>query len=151
MRFASRSCYQKRGSLLHCLFTLTRLAAGGTISVALSVTCWAMQNCKQNCSFQLVPGYYPAFFPKEPGLSLTSPDYHQSVLPRLYSICYLLTNCQRINLRPLLFLNHPDHRHHHQNLHYPDLLNPLSTRHPHPHQTQIPRALPHLRVQGLHP
>ena len=145
MRFTSQLCYQSCGSLLHCLFTLTRLATGGNISVALSVTRWAMQ---KNCSCQFVPGYYPAFFPKEPGLSLTTNRYHQRFAARLYSICYLLTNFKRITLHPLLHQNRLNPRL--LKTHHPHPLNPQRTR-SHLHHTLTLRVLRHLQDQDLRP
>lgn len=65
MRFTSHNCYQLRGSLLHCLFTLTLCRAVCFLLHFLSDS----GIYSKNCICLSLPGYYPAFFPMEPGLS----------------------------------------------------------------------------------
>ena len=64
-----QSCCQNCGEPLPHLFTLTP-KKGGLFSVALSVRKRLMLYGKtQKNKFPFLPGYYPAFFPVEPGLS----------------------------------------------------------------------------------
>lgn len=85
MRFTSHNCYQLCGSLLHCLFTLTNFFIGGNISVALSVILRSF--AKKIYNYPNMPGNYPAFFPKEPGLYLIIISYHKDITMRSYPIC----------------------------------------------------------------
>ena len=87
---------------------------GGNISVALSVKTGLYKNL---CSYQVLPGCYPAFFPKEPGLYLIIRSYHQDITTRLYPICTKII--QRL-LRQILHLKDHHHFHHPMN---PDLLH----------------------------
>ena len=85
-------CYQKGGSLLHCLSTLTRK----NLAVSLCCTIPGVASA----------GRYPASCPAKPGLS--SPGPFRSCQPRLHILL-----CQKRNIRQLiiipqtLFLVHP--------------------------------------------
>ena len=73
-----RSCYQGRGSLLHCLSTLTACAAVYFCCTGLGVTS---------------TGRYPASCPLKPGLSSSAPFrlYSRDHLAYLHE-CYSNTN-----------------------------------------------------------
>ena len=85
-------CYQRNGSLLHCLSTLTRK----NLAVSLCCTIPGVASA----------GRYPASCPAKPGLS--SPGPFRSCQPRLHILL-----CQKRNIRQLiilpqtLFLVHP--------------------------------------------
>ena len=85
-------CYQRNGSLLHCLSTLTRK----NLAVSLCCTIPGVTSA----------GRYPAPCPAKPGLS--SPGPFRSCQPRLHILL-----CQKRNIRQLiilpqtLFLVHP--------------------------------------------
>ena len=61
-----RFCYQTRGRLLPCLFTLTCFQAVIFCSTFCQFRGYAIKD--DNCP--VLPGYYPASFPVEPGLYL---------------------------------------------------------------------------------
>jgi len=73
-------CYQRNGSLLHCLSTLTRK----NLAVSLCCTIPGVASA----------GRYPASCPAKPGLS--SPGPFRSCQPRLHILL-----CQKRNIRQL--------------------------------------------------
>ena len=136
MRFTSRTCYQLRGSLLHCLFTLTRFAAGGTISVALSVTHWALQ---KTAAARLCPVITRHSFRRSPDFLSLAPviiSRRQSgYIPSVFKNSLIL----KITLLPL-----PHHLSLRQSLrlHHLNLQTHLRRFRPH-HQTLILSLRPH--------
>lgn len=112
MRFTSRKCYHLRGGLLHRLFTLTRLAAGGTISVALSVEKRGYAEKTAAACFR--PVITRHFFRRSPDFFLIICLYHQKQTKRLYPICYPLIILNQKDPRQ----NLPHHPFHHQEVHH---------------------------------
>ena len=89
-------CYQRNGSLLHCLSTLTRK----NLAVSLCCTIPGVASA----------GRYPASCPAKPGLS--SPGPFRSCQPRLHILL-----CQKRNIRQLIIISQtfsvvhpPNHR-----------------------------------------
>ena len=119
MRFASDSRYRLPGGLLHRLFTLTRLAAGGTISVALSVEKQGYAEKTAAACFRPVIARH--FFRRSPDFCLIICLYHQKQTKRLYPIYYPLIILNQKDPRQ----NLPHHPFHHQEVRHHHLTNQL--------------------------
>ena len=98
-----RFCCQNRGRLLPCLFTLTCPLRPAVIFCS---TFCRLRSFAESCSFPFSPGYYPAFFPTEPGLFLMAPASsslcHAAIYPYFFTRCIRSVPYQKPYLHPNL-------------------------------------------------